>query len=358
MKKVTFKSKSRKRTYKKRTFGKRKRTAKRRPSMKYRKRSYKKRYRIKGTVGKTKGAYSKLLNPLRLYRREIGKLKSMSPGNTISVSVTVGTPVTYSIFFVGNTTNQGIMNTYLPASFNMIPPDGLQEEVYANYYQSMVMYHRLGIKITKADQNADYGPVRFLLTPIKYDDYSTCLTSTPSTTTVWVGSTPQAKYSNQHAMPHSTSAMINGATSSGIMNNCWIQNSIKPGYIFTQPSWETTADADGRLAYAEQTGVGISYAADRIIWCLTCYFERPTTTSTVIFTADVYQTWKVKAWEPVPAFLITENKEKKNAAVPAPEKPHPLPERKEDDEMSFERLNVSTPKVSTPVLPPLPPRRR
>jgi len=186
-----------------------------------RKRSYKKRYvgrrkSLPGTTGRTKGSYRKMLNFNLTYRRELGMLKVLSPGGTVSISVTAGTPVTQSTFFVANSTNASALNAFLPASIVALPPSGLSEEVYANFYSSMVMYNRIGIKIAKADQNADYGPVRFLLTPIRYVDYITCLTGVPASTGVtWAGTNPASKYANQHDMPHSTSCpMVTGATSS------------------------------------------------------------------------------------------------------------------------------------------------
>jgi len=358
-KKVTVKRKraysTRKYRKTRRTMRKRRTTGKRRVSRFRRKRGTRK-MGLPGTRGKTEGSYGRMVNPVRKFRREHGMLRSFSPGNTASHPMIVGAPFCVSYFFVANSVNAPTQQGYLPASFNLRPPDGLDEQVYSKYYTSNVMWSSIGIRITKADQNADYGPIRVALTPMRYSDHVACLTAAPgSVGAAWQGATPQAQYANQVEHPHTREAkMMNGATSSGIMNNTYIRNSVRPDYVYTEPNWQSLVDGNGKLLFTETLAVGITTAA-QVIWVLTFYHERPTTTSSALFTVDVAYSSKIKAWDPIPAFLITENEKKREAAVPLPTKPElPLLDT-EDDEMASVNREMSFQHIQCQ--PPVPPPR-
>jgi len=317
------------------------------------KRSYtKKRYTRKrglpGPTGKTHGRYSTMLNFNRSYNREHGMLKSFTPGQIASVSVSTGVPLTQSYILVANTLDAATMQQYLPAGMTIRSADGVVEQVWSNFYSANVMYSKLGVKITRADQNTDYGPVRVCLTPLRFSDYVVCLTSAPSVAGCkWVGATPTAAFANQTEHNRTRQCkMMNGAASSGIMNNTFISNSVRPGFVYTEPMWEAASNASGNLVFAESQGVGIG-ASGQVLWILTLFFERPTATGTAVFTFDFYNTMRMKAWDPVPAFLITENKERRADAIPPPVKPPHVrvdePEACQDECAGFRDLRVQTP---------------
>jgi len=349
--KKSMKSRKRKRAYTTRKYRKR-------ATGKYRRKTYKRKIRrtrkaLPGGRGKTTGSYSKMLNPMRTARRELGMLRSFSPGNTLTFSNIAGAAACYSFCFVANSIDAATQQQYLPTTFNLRPADGLQEELYSKFYSSNVVWSSLGLRIFRADVNADYGPVRFALTPLRYSDCGVCLTNYPSATgQSWVGSTAQSKFSNQAEHPHTRQGkLIAGATSSGLMNNTYLRNSIRPEYIYTEPNWQSLTTSSGTLRFIESLGVGITSAAS-IIWVLTFYFERPTNTSSSIFTVDVSMSHKIKAWDPIPAFLITQTEQKRSEAVPLPVKPVECARRDEMDEvneeMAFHHIAPAAPVAAPP----------
>lgn len=155
-------------SYKRRTF----RSYKAR-SFKRKRVSYKR--RLPGSTGRTKGSYGRNLNPVYAYRREKGFLRTQWVGTFTTPTLTAGSSQIYSLFFVGNTVNAAGNIAYLPSSMSdgyRGPP--LSDSIYSWFYASMVMYNSLGLKITRTDQNADYGEWEFALTPIRYVDRLTC----------------------------------------------------------------------------------------------------------------------------------------------------------------------------------------
>jgi len=285
---------------------------------------------LPGSVGKTIGSYRKNLNVNLSARRELGMLRSDTPGRILALTLTAATPAIYSLFFFSNTTNAGLINSILPSSVNVLPPTGLVEEVFSKFYHAMVMYNKIGIRLTRTDANKAYGAVKVALTPIQYSDYSSCLTATPSPTTTWVGSTPTLKFANQCDMPHTIVRNMTGGASDAL-NSCYISSAVKPNYLYNQPAWQTTPDPAvfGRLGFSEQNGTPIALAC-AVVWVLSIFHESPTTTDTSLFAVDIHETWKLKAWDAVPAFLIAENKDRAAAAIVVPEKGD-MPHRVEED---------------------------
>jgi len=329
-------SKTKFRGYGKRKSYSKKRSYKRKPS--YKKGSYKRTYKrraLPGGTGKTIGSYRRNLNVNLSARRELGMLRSTTPGRLLQLSLTAATPAIYSLFFVSNSTNVGLINSFLPTSVQVLPPTGLVEEVYSKFYNAMVMYNKIGIRLTRTDANKAYGAIKLALTPIQYSDYSSCLTATPSPTTTWVGSTPTLKFANQCDMPHTIVRNMVGG-SSDALNSAYISSSVRPDYLYNQPGWQLTADPAvfGRLGFSEQNGTPIALACT-VVWVLSIFHESPTTTDTSIIALDIHETWKLKAWDAVPAFLISENKQRALDAIVVPTK-RPLVESKEESKFEME----------------------
>lgn len=317
------------------------------PKRSYKKRSYKRkssRKALPGSTGRTVGSYRKMLNVNLFARRELGMLRSTTPGRILPLSLVAGTSTVYSMFFYANSTNVGLINGILPTSVAVLPPTGLVEEVYSKFYNSMVMYNKIGIRISRTDANKAYGAMKIALTPIQYSDFSSVLTAAPGPTTQWVGSTPTLKFANQCDMPHTIVRNMNGAASDAL-NSAYISSSIRPEYLYNQPGWQTTPDSavPSRLGFSEQNGVPIALSC-AVVWVLSLFYESPTTTDISLLAIDIHETWKLKAWDAVPAFLIAENKQRATDAIIIPQKAgESKSERKEDDEMDeeFERLAVT-----------------
>lgn len=197
-------------------------------------------------------------------------------------------------------------------------PRGLNDLCYNRFYYAMVVASSLYIKIarTGAPVATSDGFFEYALTPITSSDLTifTPATTPPSSTTIWTGATPAARWKACRSQPGTVTGRLgNIAASDRVVH---LRQKTSQSWFNTEPAWQAQANlwcSNG--ATLNLTGTYPNW------YVLTLYQSSGNGSGGIVdVSITVDQKWYVKTWDPVPAQLITLRDTAISKAFPAPTK--------------------------------------